>query len=284
MRWSLAGGGAILRSRPMTRRYGDLMTTPIDPGLGLSQPEPEPAPEASQSSQRRPPHQVRFVALVALGAVLIAGGVTALVRELTRPPSAAEAAAALQQEIATRWERLPAGKIFPATIRYLDSVGNSMVAHLVGIARPAPCRAALEPAGYKLVHGLGCATMLRATYVDASGALATTVGIAVLRSAADAQQAAKIAASLTPSGGLHAVTFGGTVADQFGDAARGIQGGVAGGPYIFLYTTGFTDGQPSTAAAQRRADLGAFGAGVDAGLRVVLTGHGKPCEMKDITC
>jgi hypothetical protein len=270
----------------MTRKYGDLMTTPIDPGLGLGQPEPEPEPdpEASRSSQRRPPRQALFVALIALGAVLIIGGATALVMELTRPPSAAEAAAALQREIATRWERLPAGKIFPAAIRYQDSDGNSMVAHLVGIAPPASCRAALEPAGYELVRGLGCATILRATYVDASGALATTVGVAVLRSPVEARRAANIAPSLVPSDGLHAVRFGGTVADQFGDAARGADGGVAGGPYFFLYTTGFTDGQPSTAAAQRRADLESFGAGVDAALRVVLTGHGKPCAMKDITC
>ena len=268
----------------MTRRYGDLMTTPLDPGPGLSQPEPEPDPEASPSPQRRPPHQVWFLALIALGAVLIASGAAALINELTRPPSAAEAAAALQQEIATRWERLPAGKIFPATIRYQDSDGNWMVAHRVGIARPASCRAALDSAGDKLVRGLGCATILRATYVDASGALATTVGVAVLRSPAEARQAARIAVSLAPSNGLHAVTFGGTVAGEFGDAARGMQGGVAGGPYIFLYTTGFTDGQPSTAAAQRRADLVSFGAGVDAGLRVVLTGHGEPCEMKDIRC
>lgn len=260
------------------------MTTPLDPGLGFSQPEPEPEPEASPSPQRRPPRRVLFVALIALGAVLIAGGAAALVRELTRAATPAEAGVALQQEIATRWERLPAGKIFPATIRYSDSDGNSTAARLVGIAPATPCRAALAPAGYALVRGLGCTTMLRATYVDASGALATTVGIAVLRSPAAARQAVNDALSLAPSDGLHALTFSGTIADQFGDAARGMQGGLAGGPYVFLFTAGFTDGQPTAAAAQQQTELQSFGDGVGTGLKVVLTGHGKPCNMKDIKC
>src|SRR5215469_6531017 len=215
------------------------MTTPLDPGLGRSQPEPEPEPEASRVPRRRP-RRLLVVALITVGVLLIAGGGAALVRELTRPATSAEAAAALRQEIATRWARLPAGKIFPPTIRYQDSGGNSMLARLVGIAPPASCQAALEPAGYKLVRGLGCVTMLRATYVDASGALAVTVGIAVMRSPAAARQAANIALSLAPGDGLHALTFAGTIADQFGDAARGVQGGLPGGPYAFLFTAGFT--------------------------------------------
>jgi hypothetical protein len=257
---------------------------PFDPGLGLSQPVPEQDPQASRSVQRRRPRRVLSVALIALAAVLIAGGAAALARELTRHATPAEAAAALQREIATRWERLPAGKIFPATVRYQDAAGNSMVAHQVGIAPPASCRAALEPTGYGLLRGLGCATVLRATYVDESGGLATTVGVAVLRSPSAARRAANDAVSLAPSDGLHAVAFGGTITDQFGDAARGIQGGLAGGPYVFLYTAGFTDGLPGTAAAQQQAELQAFGTGVDTGLQAVLTGHGKPCNMKDIKC
>jgi hypothetical protein len=259
------------------------MTTPldpVDPYLGLSQPEPE----ASPGVRRRRPRRVLFVAFLVLGVLLIAGGGAALVRELTRAATPAEATAALQQEIASRWERLPAGKIFPATIRYQGAGGNSMLARLVGIAPPASCRAALEPAGYKLVRGLGCSTMLRATYVDSSGALAITVGIAVLRSPAAARQAATVAVSLAPGDGLHAVTFGGTVTDQFGDTARGTQGGLASGPYAFLFTAGFTDGQPSTAAAQQGDELQSFGNSMDTGLEVALTGHGKPCNMKDIKC
>jgi hypothetical protein len=260
------------------------MTTPLDPGYGLIDPEPEPPPAASPGVPRRRSRRVLFVAFIALGAVLIAGGAATLFRELTRKATPAEANAALQQEIASRWERLPAAKIFPATVSYSDSSGNSQTAHLVGIAPLAACSAALDPAGYALVRGLGCVTMLRATYIDDSGALATTVGIAVLRSPAAATQAANDAASLATSDGLHVVTFAGTTSDQFGDAARGTQGGLAGGPYIFLYTAGFTDGQPTAAAAQQETELSAFGQGVDADLKAVLTGHGKPCSMKDITC
>jgi len=256
------------------------MTTPLDPGLGLSQPEPE----ASPSAQRRRPRRVLFVALITLGVLLIAAGGAALGRELTRKATPAEAAAALQQEIASRWERLPAGKIFPATVSYSDVAGNKMVARLVGIAPPASCRAALAPAGYALVRGAGCETILRATYVDASGALATTVAVAVLRSPPSTVQASNIAAAASPGLGLHAVTFDGTVADQFGDAAGGTEGSALAGSYVLLYTAGFTDGLPGAAAAAQANELMALGSGIDADIRSILTRHGKPCEMKDITC
>lgn len=260
------------------------MTTPLDPGLGLSQPEPEPEPEPSAGVPRRRPRRVLFVVLLVAGVLLIAGGGAALGRELTRAATPAEAAAALRQEIATRWQRLPAGKIFPAAIAYRDFEGDSMVARLVGIAPPASCRAALGPAGYALVRGFRCATILRATYVDASGTLAATVGVAALGSQPTAAQAADFGTTLEPGDGLHAVTFGGTIAGQFGDAARGIAGDALGGPYLFLYTAGFTDGLPGSAAAAQTNELTALGSGVDAHIRAVLTGHGKPCEMKDITC
>jgi len=262
------------------------MTIPLDPSLGLSQPEPqpEPAPEASPGAARRRPRRVLFVALIAVGAVLIAAGGAALGREMTRAATPAEAAAALQQEIASRWEWLPAGRIFPATVSYSDPEGTTMAARLVGIAPPATCRAALEPVSYGLVRDLGCATLLRATYVDASGTLATTVGVAVLRSPADALKAANSESLQVPARGLHAVTFGGTIAGQFGDAARGAQGAAAGGPYLFLYTAGFTDGLSGPVAAAQQEELSSFGSGVDARLQTVLTEHGKPCDMKDIKC
>jgi hypothetical protein len=126
--------------------------------------------------------------------------------------------------------------------------------------------------------------MLRATYVDESGALAATVGVAVLRSSATAKKAADGLFSLAPDDGLHAVTFGGTIVGDFGDGARGAQGAVAGGPYLVLYTVGFTDGLPGTAATGQQEQLNSFGGGVDTALQAVLTAHGKPCNMKDIKC
>jgi hypothetical protein len=261
------------------------MTTPLDPGFGLFEPEPEPgpAPEASPSEPPRRPRRVLFVAFIALGAVLIAGGAATLYRELTRAATPAEANAAVRQEIATRWERIPAGKIFPATVSYTDPQGDTMIARLVGIAPPASCSVALEAESNADLRGLGCATILRATYVDASGALAATVGVAVLRSPSSAVKASSIG-TLGPGNGLHAVPFAGTITGQFGDAARGMQGAAAGGPYLFLYTAGFTDGLPGPAAAGQQGELTSFGSGVDAVLQAVLTGHGKPCTMKDIKC
>jgi hypothetical protein len=54
-----------------------------------------------------------IVVLVLAGLAGLAGGGIPLYAELTRHATGAEVAAAGRAEIATRWQRLPAGSIFP---------------------------------------------------------------------------------------------------------------------------------------------------------------------------
>jgi hypothetical protein len=125
--------------------------------------------------------------------------------------------------------------------------------------------------------------MLRGTYLDASGTLAATIGIAVMTSAADASKVEAGITPLKPSAGLHTVPFAGSTADKFSDANRGAAGAIASGPYVFIYTAGYTDGMPG-GAARANPELDALGTGVVTRLETILTGHPNPCTMKDIRC
>jgi hypothetical protein len=234
--------------------------------------------------KRRAVRTVSLVVLATVGLAAVAAGGLGLSRELTRKATKAEVAAALSQEIATRWRRLPAGKIFPATIRYQETGGDTVTATRAGIAPPTSCRASLEPGALRQLQPLGCTTMLRATYLSASGSYAATVGIGVMASQSAAASAYARLNHLAPAAGLYAVPFAGTIAGGFGNAARG-KAGVEqeAGPYIFLYTAGYTDGIPGHAI---RADEepAVLGIGLLSALVAGLTGHGQPCSMRDIRC
>ncbi len=106
-------------------------------------PSGSPVTAAPAERRRRPRRLGRGVALtllVAAGLAGIGGGGAGLALELTRSATKAEVAAALQTEIAVRWQRLAAGKIFPEAVGYSTSdEGAPMTARLVGIAPPASC-------------------------------------------------------------------------------------------------------------------------------------------------
>jgi hypothetical protein len=124
---------------------------------------------------RRPRwHTPLLVVLSLAGVAGLAIGGFALHAELTRPATAAEAAAAGRAEIATRWQRLPAGRLFPATISYLSAGRQQTTARRVGIAPAASCAAALDPAVAAIFRARGCRAVLRASYTDSSGSLTVT--------------------------------------------------------------------------------------------------------------
>jgi len=224
-----------------------------------------------------------LVALIVLGLAGVLGGGAALGRELTRKPTRAEQAAALAAEIASRWQRLPAGQIFPAAVSYTNADGAVMTATRVAIVPPASCKSALEPSAFQQVRPFGCAAMLRATYIDAAGTQAVTVGIAAFPSGLAAQRAQGQLEASSTGGGMHAVPIPGTIADTFDDAQRGAGDAQFAGPYVLLYTAGYTDGMPGSAASASN-QLGALGTGVLGALEPTLTRHTSACTMKDIKC
>lgn len=228
-------------------------------------------------------HAPLLVVLVLAGVAGLAVGGFALYQELTRPATAAEAAAAGRTEIATRWQRLPAGQLFPASISYLSPGKQRTTALRVGIAPGTSCTAALDPAAATILRARGCRSMLRATYADASGSLAVTVGIAVMSSTAAAQSAVSELTIQPGHAGVRAVSFPGTRVAGYGDTQRGWFHVAAGnGPYAFFYAAGFADGRHGTGDLTSAPEH--LGMGVLARLITVLTGDGPPCSRADIRC
>jgi hypothetical protein len=224
-----------------------------------------------------------IVVLVLAGLAGLAGGGIPLYAELTRHATGAEVAAAGRAEIATRWQRLPAGSIFPATVSYLTSDGLRTTARRVGIAPRVSCPAAVDPAAAAVLRRHGCVTVLRATYLDASGTLAVTVGVAVMPSLAAAQAAVNALPSGPGQPGLRAVRFPQTTAGLFGNAQRSRQDVAAShGSYAYFYAAGYTDGR--SAGNRSAPGPGDLGNGVIGQIVTVLSGGPQPCARKDIRC
>jgi hypothetical protein len=261
---------------------------PAVPTVPPAMPAMPTVPFVPAERRRRPARGIAITMLLVLGLAGVGGGGVALAHELTRGPTSAEMAAAVQQEVASRWQRLPAGKIFPATLSYATSDFNvTMTARRVGIAPATTCAAALDPAVSALLRKFGCTTVLRATYVDQSGTLAVTVGVVVMTSAAAASGADGIADTSPPglTGGVRTFSLPGTVADLFGDAQRRAFSvvGAGQGRYIFFWAAGYTDGRVSGSATSTPG-LVDLGSGVVLGVQAAFTAHGSACQMKDIRC
>ena len=248
-------------------------------------PEVLPRPPERTRRSRRLTHKVALTLLVAVGLAGVGGGGAGLALELTRTATKAEVAAALQAEIASRWQRLASGKIFPEAIGYTTSdEGAPTTARLVGIAPSASCAASLDPPVAGLLRRYGCVTVLRATYLDSSGTLAATAGIVVMTSANAAGQAAGASGGGQESSGIRTFRLSGTVADQFGDPQRRAFSPMhSTGPYVFLYAAGYTDGRVS-GSATADPPLIDLASGVISRLQTELTSHGSACQMKDIRC
>lgn len=194
-------------------------------------------------------------------------------------------------EISARWRQLPAGTIFPGSIRYSpptsldDDSALTLTASRIGIARQASCAAATDHAAAVVLARNGCTAVLRATYVDGTGSYVVTVGVAVLPGAAQADAAKRELASVAGAGGagpgVLPVRFKGTPAAWFTDGRRQITASIAGntGTYLFLYAVGYADDRPRvpvTADSYADAEMTSAGAGVAQAVRSVLAAPVRP--------
>ena len=82
---------------------------------------------------------VGIVAIILL--VAAAGAADRARAELTRKPTAAELSAAAAFGEASRWQRWPAGQIFPAGLPYTTNLLNDETARRAGIAPGYGCAA-----------------------------------------------------------------------------------------------------------------------------------------------
>ena len=230
-------------------------------------------PQASDDQPRRVPVR-RVVVLIALAlgltglAISAAGLATQL---LPRQFTAGQQQQIENWEIASRWQQLPAGQIFPASVRYQlsagvlqDGTGLSLDALRIGIAPQAGCGAGVTTSTVAAVlRREGCKAVLRATYVDSTSSYVTTVGVAVLPSDAEASQAyrslsqpqlaaAGHAETSRQAGGILVVRYHGTAAAMY-DYSRQISATIApDGPYLVMYAVGYADSRPRVPVASDR--------------------------------
>lgn len=264
-------------STPPTLDATPAPVVPLPAGQVVAAPTPPTAP------RRRRGGLVLIVALIVVGLAGVLGGGALLAKELTRKATQAEQEAALAKELASRWQRLPAGTIFPAAVNYSNGDYARLTATRVGIAPQTSCAAALDPSAFQLVRSFGCAAMLRATYIDAAGTQAVTVGIAVFPSGLAAQRAQAALVGADVGKDLYAVPITGTIADTFGNPQRADGDVQFAGSYVLLYTAGYTDGMPGSAASAND-DIHFLGEGALGALGPILSKHTNPCTMKDIKC
>jgi len=229
-----------------------------------------------------------LIFITGLGAA--GGGAAGLIAMASRHPTQAQISAAGQREFTLLWQQLPAGKIFPASVGYVNSLGADTTATLVGIAPQARCAAAVDARAAAVLAAAGCLTMLRATYTDASRTALATVGIAVMRSADGADTVLRALAA-GGHGGLLPVSFPGTVASLFtGKARETTTAQAVAGPYLFLYAAGYADGRstrlgpPIGAVYLGETVTTDLGADVVTGVAAAFQLPANPCTDRNVRC
>jgi len=223
------------------------------------------------------------VALI-LGLVGFAVSMTGVVIQLLpRQFTAAQQRQIEAWEVMRRWQTMPAGQIFPASVSYQlsadvlqDVTPLSLDAFRVSIApQETDCAKAVTSAvAGAVLRRNGCEAVLRATYVDATRSYVMTVGVAVLPNAAAAVSAdsalsePRLAAARAGGDRLQAgvlvVRFGGAGARLY-DYSRQISASFAAGPYVVMYAAGYADSRPRVPVSQDTysdAEMTSMAAGV----------------------
>ena len=227
-------------------------------------------PQASGDQPRHGARGRRAVALIALalglaGFVISAAGLATQL--LPRQFTAAQRQQIANWEIASRWQQLPAGRIFPASVPYQlsptvlqDATPLNLDARRIGIAPQSGCGAGITTsAAAAVLRREGCRAILRATYVDATWSYVMTVGVAVLPSHAAAVKAGqslsqprltavRSAGAGQLDAGVLVVRYHGTAAALY-NYSRQISASFVRGPYLVMYAAGFADRRPRVPVA-----------------------------------
>jgi hypothetical protein len=157
-------------------------------------------------------------------------------------------------EIAKRWRALPEATIFPATVPYklsgyylYGTQSLELTGHRLGVSAPDGCAGGAGPDAARILRRYHCTALLRATYIDSTGSMVATVGVAVLPDGAAATAAEERLAATGSGGdpdGVRAEPVPGTLASRFDDAQRQLSLNTQAGPYVILATVGYSDGRP----------------------------------------
>lgn len=230
---------------------------------GVQPPGGRPPGRRTPGGRRTGGRALAFISLLTVGLVGLAVSAVGIAHHLLpRQFTPAQQRAISTWEMERRWRSLPAGKIFPASVRYtvpsqaLGGQGLVLQARLLGVSQNESCAAALSSAVVRIFARYHCSAALRATYVDASGSMVATVAVAVLPNSTDASE---VVSDLTGGSGgslesdgsssrqplaARALRVVRTPAASFGDKQRQLSQTFDAGPYVILTSAGFADGRP----------------------------------------
>jgi hypothetical protein len=206
----------------------------------------------------RKPVVALVLALIGLCGLAAAGlGIRAQLKPRTFTPAQQKRIEAW--EVAKRWRTTPKAQLFPPSVQYRLGKSTSagalrLTARRLGVAPQKTCE---EAAGasrqfMSILGGDGCAALLRSTYTDSTSSLVVTAGIAVLKSAAGATDAAKFLTGGATAGRgglsrqlvLRPFRVFGTPAANYIFPQRQLSWAVAAGPYLVMTTVAYADGRP----------------------------------------
>ncbi len=200
------------------------------------------------------PRRLVLVALGCLATAAVAGA--AGIAVATRGPTAAERAAAAAVAVADRWRSWPAGKIFPAKLRYGTDLLTTETATRIAISGQDGCAAAIDASLRALTSRDHCLAGLRATYLDQLQGIVYTIGVLAFP---DPRDAVSFKASLRTADkrliALRTLALAGTASGRFSDAARQVGTARASGPFVILTVAGYADGRAAAATGERRAAI-----------------------------
>jgi hypothetical protein len=191
------------------------------------------------------------LACVAAGLVQLGPAVAASVRPLREA-----ATSPLEQRFTfdrRAWRAVAVDDLFPPVYHSTTAaplLGSERDFTRIGLAQPADCRAALDPALVRLLSAHPCGPVLRAGYTDATGTLVATVGLAVLGTdPADEHEVSAATESDHDDLGAIPVAFPGTPAAGFGAGQRVAFRVLAAdeAPFLTFAVVGFSDGRPAAA-------------------------------------
>lgn len=208
-----------------------------------------------------------------------------LARELTRKPTASELRVAAGREQTVRWRNRTVAEIFPAAVGYEASGPAARgTAHRIGVAPPARCDQAFDKAIADVLAKHGCPTVMRATYLDASGTQITTVGIVRAQNGSAADDMEFAAEHAGQGQGLRALTFPGTAGAAFDDARRQRFSTLSNGSgYLLFRTSGWVDGRPRL-SGKSMTEKFESGESLLVSLVKPLAGKVPPCSAKGVRC
>ncbi|HYK66452.1 MAG TPA: hypothetical protein VEV45_00805 [Streptosporangiaceae bacterium] len=188
-------------------------------------------------------------------AIAVVSGLVAR-RDATRPPTAAERAAAEATAVAQRWRVWTAGRIFPASLSYSTSLLTTETAARVAIANRTSCAAALDPSLAALTVTDRCQAGLRAAYLDQLQGIVYTVGVLAFPSARLAAAFARRVPTSGPSAlVLRAVELPGTATALASDQSRQAATSRTAGPFVVLTVAGYADGEPAGPGQEPRVGI-----------------------------